>query len=42
MTNINMKIGNESFMTGSFPIETRLLILNPYKSIIAHLKYLVD
>jgi hypothetical protein len=42
MTNINMKIGNENFMTGPFPIETRLLLWNPYKSIVAHLKPLVD
>ncbi len=41
MTNINMKIGNDNFMTGSFPIETRLLLWNPYKRIIAHLKFLM-
>jgi hypothetical protein len=27
MTNINMKVGNESFMPGSFPVETRLFLL---------------
>jgi hypothetical protein len=42
ITNIYMKIGNENFITGSFHIETRFLIWNPYKSIIAHLKSLVD
>ena len=39
---ITMKIGNDNFMIGSFPIETGLLLWNPYECIIAHMKSLVD
>ena len=40
MAIMTKKIGNDNFMIGSFPPETRLLLWNPYKHIIAHLKSL--
>ena len=40
MAIMTKKIGNDNFMIGSFPPETRLLLWNPYKYIIAHLKSL--
>ena len=40
MNIMTVKIGNDNFMTGSFPTETHLLLWNTYKCIIAHLKSL--
>ena len=37
MAIMTKKVGNDNFMIGSFPPETRLLLWNPYKCIIAQL-----